>query len=167
MEAKAESINDIIRMKELVDGEYECYDWTECETQYGKTYIVKVRKTGESKKVKMWANSYLKKMIDNIGEGICQFIVKIKNGYVSDDNKTKKLSELPNGTYLSKGWKKITIKTDTEIRYTHVITLENGIKIWANAYLNSILNKIKYSQIQIAISNGKVIGVQTIKSNSE
>ena len=106
-------------------------------------------------------------MIDNIGEGIYQFIVKIKNGYVSDDNKTKKLSELPNGTYLSKGWKKITIKTDTEIRYTHVITLENGIKIWANAYLNSILNKIKYSQIQIAISNGKVIGVQTIKSNSE
>mgnify|MGYP003454947707 FL=1 len=50
-----ESIKDIIRMKELVDGEYECYDWTECETQYGKTYIVKVRKTGESKKVKMWA----------------------------------------------------------------------------------------------------------------
>ena len=61
MEAQAESINDIIRMKELVDGEYECCDWTECETQYGKTYIVKVRKTGESKKVKMWANSYLKR----------------------------------------------------------------------------------------------------------
>ena len=58
---------------------------------------------------------------------------------------------------------KITIKTDTEIRYTHVITLENGIKIWANAYLNSILNKINNEQIQFTVCNGKVQSIQTIK----
>ena len=153
------------RMKELVDGEYECYDWDECETQYGKPYIVKVRKIGENGKYKMWANSYLKKLIDKVGSGICQFIINIKNGYILGDTpKTMKLSELPNGTYSSKGWKKITIKNDIETRDTHVITLENGIKIWANAYLNSVLNKIKYQQIKFTVSNGKIIAVKTIKT---
>ena len=70
----------IICMKELVDGEYECYDWSECETKYSTTYIVKIRKTGvtESGKLKIQANSNLTKIIDNIGIDICQFITNIK-----------------------------------------------------------------------------------------
>ena len=58
---------------------------------------------------------------------------------------------------------KITIKNDNKTRDTHIITLEDGTKIWPNAYLNAVLNTIKYGQIQLAVSNGKIVGIQTMK----
>ena len=113
----------IVRMREMSDGEYECKSWQETETQYGKTYLVSIIKKGIDHLFKVYANSYLKKMIDDaVKNNPFKFIMK--NGYIY--NKINTIQSLPDGNYASTKWEKITVISEN--RETYIITLNNGQK---------------------------------------
>ena len=148
----------IVRMREMSDGEYECKSWQETETQYGKTYLVSIIKKGIDHLFKVYANSYLKKKIDDI-VGNDPFKITMKNGYI--DTKINTVQELPNGNYASTEWKKFTVRSEN--RETYIITLSNGKKIWANSYLNTVLKDCTIIQITFSITSGKINDFKTIK----
>ena len=148
----------IVRMREMSDGEYECKSWQETETQYGKTYLVSIIKKGIDHLFKVYANSYLKKMIDDaVKNNPFKFIMK--NGYI--DTKINTVQELPNGNYASTEWKKFTVRSEN--RETYIITLSNGKKIWANSYLNTVLKDCTIIQITFSIVSGKINEFKAIK----
>ena len=148
----------IVRMREMSDGEYECKSWQETETQYGKTYLVSIIKKGINQLFKIYANSYLKKKIDDM-VGNDPFKITMKNGYI--DTKINTVQELPNGNYASTEWKKFTVRSEN--RETYIITLSNGKKIWANSYLNKVLEDCTIIQITFSITFGKINDFKTIK----
>ena len=148
----------IVRMREMSDGEYECKSWKETETQYGKTYLVSIIKKGINQLFKIYANSYLKKKIDDM-VGNDPFKITMKNGYI--DTKINTVQELPNGNYASTEWKKFTVRSEN--RETYIITLSNGKKIWANSYLNTVLKDCTIIQITFSITSGKINDFKTIK----
>ena len=148
----------IVRMREMSDGEYECKSWQETETQYGKTYLVSIIKKGINQLFKIYANSYLKKKIDDM-VGNDPFKITMKNGYI--DTKINTVQELPNGNYASTEWKKFTVRSEN--RETYIITLSNGKKIWANSYLNTVLKDCTIIQITFSITSVKINDFKTIK----
>ena len=148
----------IVRMREMSDGEYECKSWQETETQYGKTYLVSIIKKGINQLFKIYANSYLKKIIDDM-VGNDPFKIIMKNGYI--DTKINTVQELPNGNYASTEWKKFTVRSEN--RETYIITLSNGQTLWANSYLNTVLKDCNIIQITFSITFGKINDFKTIK----
>ena len=148
----------IVRMREMSDGEYECKSWQETETQYGKTYLVSIIKKGINQLFKIYANSYLKKKIDDM-VGNNPFKITMKNGYI--DTKINTVQELPNGNYASTEWKKFTVRSEN--RETYIITLNNGQKLWANSYLNTILKDCTIIQIKFLLTSGRISELETIK----
>ena len=159
--SETENKHVIIRMSEMADGEYECKSWEETETKYGKTYLVSIINKGINQMYKVYANSFLKKIVDTATE---PFKITMKNGYIDNKNRVDSIKSLPDGVYTSTEWNKITIKSEN--RETYIITLDNGPKIWANNYLNTILKDNNIIQIKFAIVSGKMNGFKA-KRNTE
>ena len=149
----------IVRMREMSDGEYECKSWQETETQYGKTYLVSIIKKGINQLFKIYANSYLKKKIDDM-VGNDPFKIIMKDGYIY--NKINTVQELPDGNYASTEWKKFTVRSEN--RETYIITLNNGKKIWANNYLNMVLKDSTIIQIEFLLASGRITELKAVRN---
>ena len=57
---------------------------------------------------------------------------------------------------------KFTVRSEN--RETHIITLNNGQKIWANNYLNMVLKDSTIIQIKFSLVSGRIIGFEAVRN---
>ena len=81
-------LEPIMKIRDVISGEYTIIEFEKCKTTYGHSYILKLIKD-EADSFKMWSNSYVNDYIDTVNP-IKKFTITIQDGLITIPGYCKK-----------------------------------------------------------------------------